>query len=73
MSDEIISNWCRTDAHGWCANRSFEECHCQCECHDPTSVKSKYLTFKNNPIVGKVKSMRDVQECIARLAAERRR
>ncbi len=28
-----LSKWCSTGEHGWCANRSPEECHCTCECH----------------------------------------
>lgn len=29
-----ISHCCKTkDLHSWCANRNFEETHCDCQCH----------------------------------------
>lgn len=113
MGDVVISSWCNDDDHGNCANRTYDECHCQCECHGPTSVVSKYLSFEDNLLLGKGKKtkvilviskrsdhvlgeirwygswrqyvffpapqtiwnpecLRDVNECIARLMAERR-
>lgn len=28
-----VSKLCREGDHGWCANRNYEECHCECSCH----------------------------------------
>ncbi len=32
------SKFCKEGQHGWCANRSPEECHCGCDCHKPQAT-----------------------------------
>lgn len=33
LDPEIVSKFCNEGDHGWCANRNYEECHCECSCH----------------------------------------
>jgi hypothetical protein len=29
----MLSKLCSENRHEWCANRSYEECNCACDCH----------------------------------------
>jgi hypothetical protein len=41
----MLSKLCSENQHEWCANRSYEECNCACDCHKKEKLPER--TWKN--------------------------